>query len=69
MNIIAENIKHALKVNNLTQKTLSEMIGVNPNTISQYCSNIREPDLTTVYKICVALNFSPNELFNWDEIK
>ena len=67
MKTISDNIKYALKINNFSQKKLSELIGVNQNTISQYCSNTREPDLATIYKICKALNFSPNELFNWDD--
>ena len=47
-----------------TSKWLSEELGVNPSTVSKWCTNSSQPDLETVARIAKLLNFGVEELFN-----
>lgn len=47
-----------------TSKWLSEELGVNPSTVSKWCSNSSQPELETIAKIAKLLNVSIEELFN-----
>lgn len=47
-----------------TSKWLSEELGVNPSTVSKWCTNSSQPDLETIARIAKLLNVELNELFN-----
>ena len=48
---------------NLTNKWLSEQLGVNPSTVSKWCTNSSQPDLSTILKISDLLKVDIKELF------
>ncbi len=47
-----------------TSKWLSEELGVNPSTVSKWCTNSSQPDLETIAKISKLLDVGIEELFN-----
>lgn len=59
---IGENIKLFRKKNKLTQKQLSELIGVSTITIQNYENNRRTPSIDTLQNISEVLNISLNQL-------
>ena len=47
-----------------TSKWLSEALGVNPSTVSKWCTNSSQPDLETIVKISKLLGVGIEELVN-----
>ena len=47
-----------------TSKWLSEALGVNPSTVSKWCTNSSQPDIETLARISRLLNVGVEELFN-----
>ena len=47
-----------------TSKWLSEALGVNPSTVSKWCTNSSQLDLETIVKISKLLGVGIEELFN-----
>ena len=47
-----------------TSKWLSEELGVNPSTVSKWCTNSSQPDIETLARISKLLNVIVDELFN-----
>ena len=47
-----------------TSKWLSEELGVNPSTVSKWCTNSSQPDIETLARISKLLNVKVDELFN-----
>lgn len=45
-----------------TNKWLCEQLGVNPSTVSKWCTNSSQPDLQTLVKISHLLKVSVDEL-------
>lgn len=45
-----------------TQAELASEVGVNPNTISQYESGVRKPDIVMLKKLAKALNTTTDKL-------
>lgn len=45
-----------------TSKWLADELGVNPSTVSKWCTNSSQPDLTTVLKITDLLKIDIKEL-------
>ena len=62
-----ENLKEARLKSGLSQKELSENIGVAKSTYSLYESGKREPNVNTIKKIASALNVSADILLGIDE--
>lgn len=60
-----ERIKIMLAMKNLSQKELAEAINVTQSTISNYCSNTREPDLHTCIAIANVLGVSLDEFLGY----
>ena len=46
-----------------TSKWLSEQLGVNPSTVSKWCTNTSQPDLACIVKIAGLLKIDIRELF------
>ena len=47
-----------------TSKWLSEELGVNPSTVSKWCTNSSQPDLEAIAKISTLLDVGIKELFS-----
>ena len=57
-------LKVVLAERNISQKKLSEMVGVEPNTISRICNNLNQPSIQLLYKIATALGVDVFDLLN-----
>lgn len=47
-----------------TSKWLSEELGVNPSTVSKWCTNSSQPDIETFAKISKLLEVNVEDLYN-----
>lgn len=47
-----------------TSKWLSEALGVNPSTVSKWCTNSSQPDIETLAKISKLLGVGVEDLFD-----
>ena len=57
-------LKVVLVENKKTNKWLCEQLGVNPSTVSKWCTNSSQPDLQTLVKIARLLEVTVDELLN-----
>lgn len=55
-------IKLVLVEKKRTNKWLSEQMGVNPSTVSKWCINTSQPDITSLLKIADLLEVDIKEL-------
>jgi transcriptional regulator with XRE-family HTH domain len=55
-------IKLVLVEKKRTSKWLSEQLGVNPSTVSKWCTNTSQPDITSLLKIADLLEVDIKEL-------
>ena len=56
-------IKLVLFEKKKTARWLAEQMGVNPTTVSKWCTNSSQPDLATILKIADLLEVDIRELF------
>lgn len=56
-------IKLVLVEKKRTSKWLAEQLGVNPSTVSKWCTNTSQPDLACIVKIVELLKVDIRELF------
>ena len=54
---------------NLTNRWLSEQLGVGPATISKWVQNNAQPNLEMLIKLSKVLNVDINELIRADEVQ
>ena len=47
-----------------TSKWLSEELGVNPSTVSKWCTNSSQPDMETLARIARLLNVGAEDLYD-----
>lgn len=64
---IATNLFKYRKRKKMTQKELAEKLGVQHNTISTWENGINSIDVDTLYKICIILDISINDIFGYKE--
>lgn len=57
-------LKVVLAEKKRTNKWLCEQFGVNPSTVSKWCTNSSQPDLPTLVKIAAVLDVDLNDLVN-----
>ena len=55
-------IKLVLVEKKCTSKWLSEQMGVNPSTVSKWCTNTSQPDITSLLRIADLLEVDIKEL-------
>ncbi len=55
-------IKLVLVEKKRTSKWLSEQMGVNPSTVSKWCTNTSQPDIASLLKIADLLEVAIKEL-------
>lgn len=60
-------IKEFREEQGIKQKELAAMIGIAPNTLSQYENGKREPDIETVKRMAAALNVTVDCLLGQQE--
>lgn len=65
--VICERIKFYREQRGLEQKEFARMIGITPNTISNWENGRTRPDINLLPNICDALNISFYDLFNLDD--
>ena len=61
-------IKAALAEKKITNKKLASLLGVEPQTVSRWCTNQSQPSIETLYQISKALKMDIRELLvptNW----
>lgn len=57
-------IKVVLVEKKRTNKWLAEQIGKDPATISKWCTNVSQPDLSTLTRVAALLDVDVRELLN-----
>ena len=57
-------LKVVLAEKKKTNKWLCEQLGVNPSTVSKWCTNSSQPDIAILLKISKLLNVELYELIN-----
>jgi len=57
-------IKIVLAEKNKSNKWLAEKLDISETTVSNWCTNHRQPSLPTLFKIAIALNMNPRNLIN-----
>lgn len=67
--IICNRINLLLAENNLNAEQLAYQSGVARSGLSEILRGFKEPSIYTIAKICIALNISTKEFFDFDEIE
>lgn len=62
MAINLNRLKAVLAEKQKTSLWLAEQLGVNPTTVSRWCTNTSQPDLHTLYRIAMLLEVDQREL-------
>tara|TARA_R110000744_G_scaffold32098_4_gene75168 strand:- start:174 stop:377 length:204 start_codon:yes stop_codon:yes gene_type:complete len=57
-------IKIVLAEKNKSNKWLAQKLDMSETTVSNWCTNHRQPSLPTLFKIAKALNINPRNLIN-----
>ena len=57
-------LKVVLAEKKRTNKWLCEQLGINPSTVSKWCTNSSQPGLPTLVKIAAVLEIDLNEFAN-----
>ena len=57
-------IKVVLAEKQKTNKWLASELGINPSTVSKWCTNVSQPDLQTLNRIAELLDVDIKELIN-----
>lgn len=67
MKKFAERLVAARKSRNITQKKLSEMLGITATRLNYWEKGTREPDIDMIKKLSQALSVNPNFLIGMEE--
>ena len=57
-------LKEILNERSLTNSWLAQQLGVNPLTVSKWCTNSSQPDILTFLKIASLLQLDVNALYD-----
>ena len=68
MNKDINRLKVVLAEKKRTNKWLSEQLGINPSTVSKWCTNSSQPDLETLIKIASLLEVNVQDLLNTPKV-
>ena len=63
---LGSNIKLLRKLRNITQEELAEIIGIHSRQLSKIETGDHFPSCKTLEKICIALDVSPKEIFDFE---
>ncbi len=64
---IGNKIKVARKTKGLTQKEVASSFRMTQQQYSRFENGVFELNYQQLYEICILLNITPNELFEFDE--
>ncbi len=67
--LMGKKIKEIRKNNKITQEIFSEMIGIEPSSLSNIENGKSFPSMGTAMKIMEKFNISPQEFFNFEYFK
>ena len=62
-----ETIRNARKVLGLTQRQLSEQLGVSNTSVSNWEKGLSRPDADMIQKLCRVLQLQPNDIYGTGE--
>ena len=62
MKVLAENLKRIRKERGMTQEQVAKMIPVDRTTYTKYESDVAEPHLANLLRLCDVLQTTPNDL-------
>lgn len=65
--ILSERIDHLMRLNNLTNKALSELLCVGVSTVSGYRTGYRLPNSMVLCHLCSVFNVSPDYLLGYSD--
>lgn len=65
--MLGEKIKEHREKNNMTQKEIAEILGVEPGTISKYESGMIEPNIESLKRLADTFNITVDELIKDEE--
>ncbi len=57
-------IKIALAESNISNKWLAKRLNMSETTVSNYCTNCRQPSLPSLFKIVIISDSNPRNLIN-----
>ena len=60
-------LKVVLAEKKRTNKWLAEILGVNPTTVSKWCTNSSQPDIVNLMRIARVLDVDVNKLLRFEE--
>lgn len=63
-----ENLQNALVEHEMTQQELAGILGTTQATVNRWIKGVNEPDLTTLLKICLYLDETPDSLLGYNDI-
>ena len=63
---LGSNIKLLRKLRNITQEELAEIIGIHSRQLSKIETGDHFPSCKTLEKICIALDVTPKEIFDFE---
>ena len=66
--ILCKRIANLIKENKLTIEQLAYQSGISKGGLSEIVRKMKEPSNYTIMKICVALNITMSEFFDFDEL-
>ena len=62
-----ETIRNARKDLGMTQRQLSELLGVSNTSVSNWEKNLSRPDADMIQKLCLHLHLQPNHFYGTNE--
>jgi transcriptional regulator with XRE-family HTH domain len=68
MTDFAERLKEIRKKKCISQKELSDALGVSASTVSMYECGSREPSIRIIEGLCRELEVTPSELFGFGKV-
>lgn len=66
--MLGDKIKQIRKDKKISQKDFAKILEIPVSTLANYENNHREPNVGTLKKIAKALETSPTEFFDWDNL-
>ena len=67
--ILCKRISDLITSNGLTAEQLAYQSGISKGGLSEIVRELKEPSNYTISKICIALNITMDEFFNFKELK
>ena len=67
--ILCKRIADLIQQNNLTIEQMAYQSGISKGGLSEIARGMKEPSNYTIMRICVTLNITMSEFFDFDELK